>query len=122
MFLIFLICPEGYEFLGLALATSFSLLVNQALLIRKLTEKLGSFRKLGVLRVVQKSLLASLVMAGCVYALSSWLSLEIRDGIDRFFGLSLCIAVGGSVYLLLALVLRLDEVRILLTGGKYQKN
>ncbi len=122
LFLIFLICPEGYEFLGLALATSFSLLVNQALLIRKLTEKLGSFRKLGVLRVVQKSLLASLVMAGCVYALSSWLSLEIRDGIDRFFGLSLCIAVGGSVYLLLALVLRLDEVRILLTGGKYQKN
>ncbi len=115
--LVFVLCPPGHEFLGLALATSISLLVNQTLLARKLAQKLGSFAGLGVGRVVQKALLASLIMAAFVYGLSSWLALWERDGVDRMLVLGLCIGAGGAVYLLAALALRLEEVRIILPGG-----
>ena len=117
LLLVFVLFPEGYEFLGLALATSFSLLVNHTLLVRKLTKQLGSFRDLGVGRVVQKAVLASLIMATCVYMLSSWLSLWEREGVERLLVLGLSIGVGGIVYLLAALALRLEEVRILLSIG-----
>ena len=117
LLMIFVFCPPGYEFLGLAFATSLSLVLNQALLMRKLRSTLGSFRGLGVAEVAGKALLCSLLMAGSVFALSWWLSPYELKGVERIAALGACIVLGAAVYLLAAMGLRIEEVKMLISRG-----
>ncbi len=115
LLMIFWLCPPGYEFLGLAFATSLSLVLNQTLLVRKLSSKLGSFRGLGVGEVAKKAFLSSLLMAAAVCALSWWLGPYELEGVGRVLALGACIALGAVVYLTAALAFKLEEVKLLMT-------
>ena len=117
LLMIFVLCPPGYEFLGLAFATSLSLILNQTLLARKLRSKLGSFQGLGVGEVAKKALLSSLLMAAAVLALSWWLAPYELEGVGRVLALGACIALGAVVYLLAAMALKLEEVKLMITRG-----
>ena len=117
LLMILVLCPPGYEFLGLAFGTSLSLVLNQTLLMRKLSSKLGSFRGLGVGQVAGKALLSSLLMAGAVFALSWWLAPYELEGVGRVLALGACIALGAVFYLAAALALKLEEIKLLISRG-----
>ena len=118
LLMIFLLCPPGYEFLGLAFTTSLSLVLHQTLLMRKLHSKLGSFQGLGVGEVAGKALVSSLLMAGSVFALSRWLAPYEQEGVGRVLALGACIALGAVVYLLAATALKLEEVKLVINWGR----
>ena len=118
LLMILVLCPPGCEFLGLAFGTSLSLILNQTLLARKLQSKLGSFQDLGVGEVAKKAFLSSLFMAASVFALSWWLAPYELEGVGRVLALGACIALGAVVYVLAAMALKLEEVKLMITRGE----
>ena len=104
---------------GLAFATSISALVTVIMLFISLRMKIGQFGGKSVLLVFLKSIISSVIMAIFTLIIYKNLSNILGLGtINEIITLGLSILVGGIVYLLSIILLRVDEVNLVLNTFK----
>jgi putative peptidoglycan lipid II flippase len=102
---------------GLALATSISATFTTLLLFLDLRKKIGPMGLKKYLICFAKTLLASIVMGVVVYGLFFGLMpLFPNKKIIELIGLLISVAIGALVYFLLCCILRVKEIRILLSA------
>lgn len=108
---------------GLALATSISALICIVLLFRSLKKKIGYFGQDKILNTMVKSLIAAVVMGfvtvGAYKLLARALGLGfIKEAISLFGAIS----IGASVYGVMVIVLKVEEVSIVIDSIKKKLN
>lgn len=95
---------------GLAFATSISSVVNMFLLLYRLRKKVGTIDGRRLTGTLLKSLLASLVMGGVVWAWSMWLSRHLGFGtLASILVLLSGSAIGAVIFALLAKLMQMEE-------------
>jgi putative peptidoglycan lipid II flippase len=107
------VLPLEYKYLGLAFGTSVSVILNSLLLARSFEKKVGSLREYSVLPAFLKTFSAAVGMGLVVYFLHGRLEWYLDPGYaGRLVSLTASIAAGMGVYFGLALLLRVEEVRM----------
>jgi putative peptidoglycan lipid II flippase len=107
------ILPFQYKYLGLAFGTSVSVILNSLLLARSFEKRLGSLRDYAVVPALLKTLSAATVMGLVVYFLHGKLEWHLGTSFaGRLGSLLTSIAGGMGVYFAVALLLRVEEVRM----------
>ncbi|NLP46843.1 MAG: murein biosynthesis integral membrane protein MurJ [Epulopiscium sp.] len=97
--------------LGLALATTISSFISCVFLLIFLRKKIGSFGFLKAIKCGLKALVASVVMGVGVILVYNHLIVYLGEGrLNEFITLITSIGVGGLIYLILILFLKIDEV------------
>ena len=111
-----LVLPEHIRFVGLALGTSFSALLNSSLLAVGLVKRLGNFSEYRVLNTLNRIILISLVMGVVVFLLQYQIELWKGDmGLaDEIWTLGIVVGSGIAVFFLGAWLLRVRELSYLL--------
>lgn len=101
---------------GLALAYSLSGLLSMAVLSLALRRKIGPFGGRSLLRSALQSAMASAVMGVVVYGTAAGLELVLDTSgkLMQIGQVCVCVAVGAAVYLILAVVLRMQEAQLML--------
>lgn len=100
---------------GLALATSISALICTFLLFRSLQKKIGDFGQKKILQTTIKSLISSIIMGACTYLVYNFISQVIGDGfIQQVTSIGTSVLVGIIVYAILVLILKIEEVFIII--------
>lgn len=96
---------------GLALATSISVNISSLLLLYRLKRKIGSFGFNKSIKCGVKSLIAATFMGIIVYFINLILSKHIGIGrIGELINLLISVGIGGSVYLILIYLFKVEEV------------
>lgn len=108
---------------GLAFATSISAIVTIILLFISLRKKIGPFGGKSILLIIIKSLISSGLMA--------IITLIMYNTIDKLFGngfiqealtLALSVSIGALIYILSIIILKVDEVKLILNSIKSKIN
>lgn len=100
---------------GLALATSISAIVCILLLFKSLKKKVGYFGEDKVLKTFIKSLIASIIMGGTVYAIYNLLIYKMGAlFVGDVISLIISVILGAIVYVLLVIIFKIDEVSFLI--------
>jgi putative peptidoglycan lipid II flippase len=114
--LLVLVLPDEIRFVGLAAATSFSALLNTALLVMGLTRKLGSFAEYQIKETLIRIVFLSLVMGLTVFLLQHWIDQWMGDMnlFSEIWTLAVVVGSGILVYFTGAYLLRIKEFSYLL--------
>lgn len=100
---------------GLALATSISSLLGTTLLLYRLRLKLGPFGGRKILNVIVKVSISSIFMGVCVKLFYHYISMARGTGfLNEAFSLSSSILLGGFIYFICILFMKVEEVNELL--------
>ena len=114
--LLVLVLPADIRFVGLALGTSFSALLNSGLLASGLIRRLGKFSQFEVAGTIAKVVILSALMGLVVFFLQT--SIEGRMGdmglLDEIWTLALAVSAGIAVFFTGAWLLRIREFDYLL--------
>lgn len=104
--------PDPYQYIGLAVGTSVSVALSNWLLVRRLSRRLGSFRRFGIGRAIARNLLAALAMGALVYRVDGLFNAwwEDPDLIRELTALTSCVVAGGLLYWLLSAWMRIPEI------------
>jgi putative peptidoglycan lipid II flippase len=104
---------------GLALATSLSAALNLSILLLLLRKRIGLRLRPGLLFPAWKGIVSTAVMAACCLGLWSYLPILQGEGLSaRFARLAVVIGMGATVFFLLSVLLRDDNLAILRRRGK----
>lgn len=107
----------GYA--GLALATSLSFIICSVLLFISLKRKIGYFGQDKILKTFSKSLVSSAIMGVTTYYIYNMLSSNLgTEIISDIVSLGVSVLLGVLVYGLLILVLKVEEVNIVMNFVK----
>jgi len=111
-----LVLPRDIRFVGLALGTSFSALLNSILLILGLIKRLGSFAEYRITDSLLKTGLLSLVMGATVFFLQQGADRLMGDMglLDEILTLGVVVTAGMAVFFAGAWLLRIREFTYLL--------
>ncbi len=114
--LLVLVLPGEIRFVGLALGTSFSALLNSSLLVLGLLRRLGDFSAHGVPDALGRIVLASLVMGVTVFFLQQWVNRQMGDMglLDEIWTLAAVVGAGMAVFFTGAWVMRIRELTYIL--------
>ncbi|MFQ5929985.1 MAG: murein biosynthesis integral membrane protein MurJ [Acidobacteriota bacterium] len=115
LILVFLILPQEYRYVGLALGTALSVTLSNALLARSFKHKLGVLRDYRVMPTFLKTLGAAAVMGAIVYLLNQFFQKHWGEMglLQEIVALAVCISVGILVYFGCCRLLRIEETRYL---------
>ena len=99
---------------GLALGTSLSAISCTILLYISLSKKIGNFGQLIILKTLIKSLVASLVMGFVTKYTYNYIANILSNSlIDSIISLGGAIIIGATIYGLMIIILKVDEVNII---------
>lgn len=116
-----LIRPMGYA--GLALATSISTIICIVLLFISLKKKVKYIKYKKIFMSTTKSIIASIIMGiGTYYSYYTLINLFSSGFISQFIVLFMSIFIGVIIYTLLVIILKVDEVNIILQFIKLKAN
>lgn len=102
-------------YLGLSLATSISAILCILLLFKSLKSRLIYFGQDKIIKTTFKSLIASIVMGGATYFVYNTLSSILGIGfVNEVIALTLSIIVGTLVYVTAIVILKVEEVNMIL--------
>lgn len=99
---------------GLALATSISAIICIILLFRNLEKKIGYFRQDKILGTIFKSFIAAIFMGIITYFTYTYLNNILGIGfINEVISLFGSIGIGSVVYVILVIILKVEEVKLI---------
>ena len=109
-----LVGPLTYR--GLALAYSMTGLLSMAVLGFFLRRKIGSFGGSALVKSACQSILASAVMAAAVYGVAAGMEqvLDLSSKLMQVGQVAVGVGVGVVVYALMAIVMKMEEARMVL--------
>ena len=116
--LLFLVLPHlvpGYEYVGLAFGTTFSVTANQFLLARSFSRRLGSLSSYQVKSEILKTVVSAVIMGVVVFSLSQLFE-SCQAGtnlLEKGLSLATCMGVGALVYFGSCFLLRVEQARVL---------
>lgn len=110
-----LILPPGYKYIGLAIGTSVSVMLNSSLLAMHFRRRLGPMREFGIGLSLCKTTFAAVLMGVAVlfldrYVRFSWEGMEL---LGRVLSLVASISGGCLVFFGVSRLLRIEELRYL---------
>ena len=115
--LVFLVLPEDWRFVALAIATTVSVTTNSMVLAWKLSPRVGSFRGLGIVNTLSRSALAAVGMAPLVWGVMVWTApLAARSLAGELVQVAGCVALGAGSYSLFCRWLGVDEIELLVNS------
>lgn len=111
---------------GLALAYSITNIVNMTSYILRLRKRMGTIDGTRILTTIAKATAASVAMGLAVYRLSGLIGQQANLATMRGRAIQVVIpmVIGALIYFLLALILRMEEVKVLgemVKGGRHRK-
>lgn len=114
--LLVLTLPGDIRFVGLALGTAFSALLNSILLASGLVRRLGSFTQFGIGGTIAKVAVLSALMGCVVFLLQAWIEQTMGDMglLDEIWTLGLVVGAGIAVFFSGAWLLKIREFEYLL--------
>lgn len=110
---------------GLALATSISATISIIFLFVSLRKKIGYFGEDKIIITLVKSLIASMIMGIIILLTYRNIILFLGTGfINEAISLSVCILLGSSIYGIIIILLKIEEVDIIVSilNGKIKNN
>ena len=120
---IFFVKFTNMQLAGLAFATSISALVTIALLFISLRRKIGNFGGKSIALGMVKSLISGLIMGVVTLLIHNTLSNMLGSGfIKEAITLAVSVGVGAIVYCICIVILKVDEVNIILDKVKGKIN
>ena len=104
---------------GLALATSLSSIICVVLFCYSLKKKIGDYGQISIIKTIIKSIIASIVM-GIITGISYTKISEIigSSTIEQVISLFITICIGVVVYGLMIILLKIEEVTIIIDNIK----
>jgi putative peptidoglycan lipid II flippase len=108
---------------GLALAISISGIINMLLLLYFLRRRIGFIYGKQMLASLSKILLSSIIMGVVVWLVFHVISTgEGANFWHSLFNLAICTCIGLVIYLILAVMLRMREIRLVLNIFRHKNN
>ena len=115
--LVFLVLPEDWRFVALAIATTVSVTANSLILVWKLSPRVGTFRGLGIVGTLVRSGLAAGGMAPLVWGIAIWTApLAAQSFAGELVQVACSVAVGIGSYALFCRWLGVDEIELLVSS------
>lgn len=110
---------RNLEIAGLALATSLSSIICILLLFNSLKKKIGYFGQDKILKTTYKSLLSAIFMGIVTHFVYNVLANNLGIGfMQEVIALFIAISIGAVVYGILVIVLKIDEVSVMINFAK----
>ena len=108
---------------GLAFATSISAIFTVSLLFISLGRKIGNFGGKSIALAMIKSLISGIIMAVVTLFIYNFIANRLGNGfIQEAITLALAVAIGAIVYGICIIVLKVDEVNVILNKVKEKLN
>ena len=108
---------------GLAFATSISAIFTVSLLFISLGRKIGNFGGKSIALAMIKSLISGIIMAVVTLFIYNFIANRLGNGfIQESITLALAVAIGAIVYGICIIVLKVDEVNVILNKVKEKHN
>lgn len=108
-----LILVRRLKLAGLALATSISAIICILLLFRSLNKKIGYFGQDKIIKTTIKSIISATIMGIITYFVYKFCYDIIGSGfLNEIILLAVSISIGGIIYLLLLIALKVDELKL----------
>lgn len=108
---------------GLAFATSISAIFTVSLLFISLGRKIGDFGGKSIVLAMVKSLISGLIMAVVTLFIYNFIANRLGNGfIQEAITLAVAVAIGAIVYGLCIIILKVDEVNVILNKVKEKLN
>jgi len=119
--LLIFIFKNYFGFMGIPLASAVTMYITCFLLIFSLVKKIGSFDNKDMILTVTKSIIASVIMTVSIIYLNKFLVFDFSSTVIIFIKLVISSLVGYIIYVLIAFVLGINEIKQIVELRKFPK-